>query len=55
MPQTVQYKVITAATSELEAELNALATERWRPITMSVIPLGGGVTGKVVVILEKGD
>jgi len=54
MARTMQYKVITAGTKELEAELNALSRDGWRPITMGIIPMGGGVTGKAVVILERG-
>jgi hypothetical protein len=54
MAQKMQYKVITAGTKELEAQLNALSSDGWRPITMGVVPMGGGVTGKAVVILERG-
>jgi len=54
MEQTIKYKVITPETNELEAELNALSKEGGRPISMGVVPLGGGVKGRAVMVLEKG-
>lgn len=46
----VKYKTIQGSRQEIEAQLNELAQDDWRPIMMTDLGVGGAV---YVVILEK--
>jgi len=50
MPQKSEFQIISGDQTKVQAQLNQLAAQNWRPILMTAINAPAGVT--VFVILE---
>ena len=48
-----KYKALSVPTDKLEEQLNLLAAENWRPVSVSVIPMQADGFPMALIILEK--